>query len=160
MIVWTHNLQYHFLHQHILGIHVNYLYAASRGRHFHTSLYTGHNKASLILTHATIKHYLYCVECSKMAHNKKYSIKMWISNGLVLRQNKTNFTHSDKVCETFWLGSQTWQALKTNHLSCGWLTSFWKTGSVLNVPHSGRQKTGRSAANSTQRFAERFKEVS
>ena len=63
-----------------------------------------------------------------MAHNKKYSEKTVDSSDLVLRQNKINFTYSDKVCETFRLGSQTWQALKTNQPSCGWLTSFFVFG--------------------------------
>ena len=58
------------------------------------------------------------------------------SNGLVFRRNKINFTYSVKVCETFWLGSQTWHALKTNHPSRGWLISVFEnwvcTGCTLH----------------------------
>ena len=51
------------------------LFTASRATHFHASRQTGNSKTSLISIHATLQHCLYCVECCKMTHNKKYSVK-------------------------------------------------------------------------------------
>ena len=68
--------------------------------HFHASLHTESHKASLILTHVTIKHCLHCVECTKMAQ-QEIQCETVNSNGLVLRQNKIIFTYLDKVYETF-----------------------------------------------------------
>ena len=53
------------------------------------------------LTQATIKQCLYCVECSKMTHNKKYSVKQWIQMVWFYAETEPILLTPIKACGTF-----------------------------------------------------------
>ena len=63
-----------------------------------------------------------------MAHSKKYIVNQRIQMVWFFIPKQNQFYPSDKVCETLTLDRKHGKPSKTNHPSCGNLTSFWKMG--------------------------------
>ena len=80
-----------------------------------------------------------------MTHNKKYGVKQQIQMVLFCAETKSILLTRAKFVKHFNLYRKHGKPSKQTILPV--VNKFLKTGSVLEVPQSGRQKAGRSTAN-------------
>ena len=111
-----------------------------------------HNKASLMFVNFKT---LYCVECSKMSHNKKYIVKRQIQMIWFYSETKSISFAGTKFVKHFNFDFKHVKPSKQTILAV--VNKFLKTGCLLDVPHSVRQKTGRSVVNSDPRNMQYWK---
>ena len=98
-----------------------------------------------MLTHVTLKYCLYCVKCSKKAHNKQNSAKQQIQMVWFYAEAKSILLTRTKFVKHFDLDCKHVKPSKQTILAV--INNFLETWSVLDVPRSVKQKTGRSTAN-------------